>query len=168
MHDCVHIVNDGSCCVTDTAFSVCSKPCNLSQEDQPCPEQGRARSIVGAASNGALTCRDPRCCKQPGLRLKCQHCKAVAGWMQMIKHAIDTHAEAGDPSEELEKLTALAAACEGLKLNAEISQTHPHISAAARSHLPISQSRIDPDSQHPVMRQRSQHSYGMHTEGNYT
>lgn len=83
----------------------------------------------------------------------------------MIKHAIDTPEEAGDPSEELEKLTALAAGFEGLKLNADISQTQPNTPAAARSHLPISKSRIDPASKHPVMGQRSQHSYGMHREG---
>ena len=48
LHDSVHMLNDGSCCTTETAFSVCQH------------QQGWPRTIVGASKHGILTCRNAR------------------------------------------------------------------------------------------------------------
>ena len=115
--------------------------------------------IVGAASSGVLTCQDAHCCRQPGLRLRCRHCKAVAEFMQTIKDDTATREESENLSEELDTLTALAAGFEGLLLSADAEQVQPGAVSSAKSLLP--QSRIDPDSRHHVMRTCSQHGYGM-------
>lgn len=166
-HDCVHIVNIDSSCWTDTVFSVCSKPCN-SISSQACAKHGTARTIVGATSSGVLTCRNAQCCRQAGLRVKCQHCKAVASWMQSIRHDIYTSGEEGHAPDNLDMLIALAAGFEGLMLQADVSQTQPDSSAAVCANLPISKYRIDPDSRHPVMRKRAQHGYGRLAEHSHS
>lgn len=119
-HDCVHAVRIDSSCWADTALSVCSKPCN-STNNQTCVGHGAARTIVGASSSGVLTCRNVQCCRQPGLRVKCQHCKAVAAWMQTIRVSIHAQEDEGHALEDLDSLVALAAGFEGLLLQADVS-----------------------------------------------
>lgn len=69
LHNTVHMLNDGSGCVTEAVFSGCQ------------PKQGWPRTTVGANKHGILTCCDVRCCKRSGLKFRCHHFQAVAEWM---------------------------------------------------------------------------------------
>ena len=103
-HDAVTLISGNSLCRADLVLSVCTS------------DSGWPRTVVGADSSGSLLCRNPACCSRPGLKYKCQHCKAVDQWLSGIEAEVSMLEQTADNPERLEVLSALAAETKGLSL----------------------------------------------------
>lgn len=122
-------------------------------------DSGWRRVIVGSDRAGNLVCRDSRCCRMPGIKHKCSHCKHVSEWQKAIDQELNVLEETGDDDARLDRLSALAAELEGFHpLDRAQSQLPVHV---RHTHTcPVSVNKIQPDIVHLVMKGRAEGKLG--------
>ena len=114
---------------------------------------GWPRSVVGATTNGALLCRNARCCSK-GHKHKCAHCKLVADFIGHIEAELQEQ-DIMSVSAITEELSAVAAELQGLHLLSSSSQRLPRQPSLSASNLPVSSAKIPLDFHSPVMAARA-------------
>lgn len=134
-HDAVSLISCNAGCKRDLVLSVC------------CNDKSWPRAVLGADHSGALFCRNPSCCTKPGIKYRCQHCKAVDAWISDIDFELDLLEQSANDPQCTSLLSALAAELEGISLR-QHSTTQPRTMSQT---CPISVDKIDPDVRHPVM-----------------
>lgn len=120
---------------------------------------GWPRVIVGSDKAGNLICRNSRCCRMPGIKRKCSHCKHVCEWQKAIDRELGVLEDTGDDPARLNRLSALAAELEGFQLlNLAQSQCPSH--TRYTNSCPVSVCKIQPEIAHPVMQARAEGKLG--------
>ena len=75
-----------------------------------------AGSRLPAFKAGNLVCRSSSCCRMPGIKRKCCHCKHVCEWQKSIDQELTVLEDTGNDPTRLNSMSALAAELEGFQL----------------------------------------------------